>query len=201
MPERSQGQKNLINAAALTAYFYALFSLPFFGPLTGLGLWFVPADLIFLFSAAAFVFAFFALTALSFSTKTKVFVSTGFITLVACVILFIPMIILTWNIRMLGFSVAAKRADPVVRAVERYVEENKTYPDTIESLVPAYLAKIPYGIPKLRVGTNRNGNWMLSADVGSGAMNWDQFFYHSDHDYSRYSYSTKRLGDWAYYNE
>jgi hypothetical protein len=122
-------------------------------------------------------------------------------------LLLLPAARLAHNGRDLGFHLAAERAAPLVGAIHRYDAENGRPPTGIQSLVPKYLTELPARLPPLRLLTGDEvqkrfpGNrWALVADVNTGILNWDEFFYLPNQDYpSRGSF--QRIRDWVYYHE
>lgn len=118
-------------------------------------------------------------------------------------VLFVPAFFLTLEARSYAFYLAGLRAEKVIVAVEQYQERNKTLPDDLKELIPDYLAKIPYGVPPMRIEIDKNdpSRWSLIAYVGTGVLNWDMFVYVSNHDYSSFVDSPEKLGKWVYYHE
>lgn len=109
--------------------------------------------------------------------------------------------------RLYAFGRVAARAEPIVQAVRRHVDEQHRPPETVEALVPRYLERLPGGVPplELRAGPAAaaycDGNaWVLKADVGSGLLNWDAFVYleAQNYDHCDRLRPHRRLGAWAY---
>lgn len=118
-------------------------------------------------------------------------------------LMIIPNLIIAEKIRLQAFYLAGLRAKPVIIAVENFYKENNKTPETLEELIPTYLEKIPFGIPKLSIGgtDKETGTWSLSADAGTGLLNWDEFIYRSNQDYLDTGVPIKKLGKWGYMYE
>ncbi|HBR68307.1 MAG TPA: hypothetical protein DEA55_02910 [Rhodospirillaceae bacterium] len=172
-----------------------------FGPITGLGPWvgFSDTGLI----SSLFIVAI-TLVSGPFLLLSKKFRQRGVLFLVVAlsmIVLIMPAISASQELRSFGFYMTAKRAEPLVAAMKKFQEDTGHTPASFDELVPAYIAKIPYGLPPLKIGNEPNGNdWSLSADVSIGVLNWDIFVYNSDQNYPENS-GYERLGDWAYYHE
>lgn len=171
--------------------------------LTGFGLWVAFFDLNSLF--AIFIIPLGLIISLTISIFKKyrtaalqyalAFLITG--------LLFVPSIILTQKVRSYAFYLAGLRAEKVVVAVEKFQKENNVPPKNLQELLPKYLDEMPHGVPPLeiRVDNKNTSKWSLSADVGTGMLNWDEFIYNSDKDYSSFSGAAEKLGNWIYYHE
>ena len=113
------------------------------------------------------------------------------------------------SVRAAGFRMAAQRAEPVVRAVEQYVEDNGAPPDSRTDLVPRYLQSLPSRVPPLELVTGKDaarygGNqWVLRASVPTGIINFDQFVYFPNQQYPRAGFGgwLQRIDAWAYVHE
>jgi hypothetical protein len=110
-------------------------------------------------------------------------------------------------LRMKGFELAAERAQPLVRAIERYELELGAPPSALSALLPGYLDAIPDGLPELSITTNPQEalgrRWMLCASCPSGPFNWDCFVYLPDQQYPERAFGGRlqRVGAWAYVHE
>lgn len=116
------------------------------------------------------------------------------------------------RLRTAGFARAGERAEPLVRAIERYVDERGRPPHKLRDLVPGYLPAIPDRLPPLEIVTgdvarqHYGGNeWALSAHVPTGLINFDKFLYYPNQAYPAYdgfhSGGLERIGRWAYVHE
>ena len=126
------------------------------------------------------------------------------------ILCFIPARLAAYRLRMLGFSLAASRAQPLVQAIKRHVADHGRPPDGLLALIPRYIDRIPSGLPELEFVTGERarkgygGNeWALYAVVPTGVLNWDQFLYLPDQRYPEVGYGgwLERVGDWAYVHE
>jgi hypothetical protein len=119
----------------------------------------------------------------------------------------IPALYAAWSLRSYGFHLVARRAEPLLAAIELYVSRTGRPPETLDALIPHYLPAMPDRIPPLEIITgdrarrNYYGNdWVLTADVSTGLLNWDEFIYLPNQRYpDRVSF--ERIGRWAYYHE
>lgn len=125
-------------------------------------------------------------------------------------LLLMPAIYLSHELRQWGFLLAAKRAAPLVDAIQRFEAANQTPPPELGALVPNYLAALPTRLPPIRliagaeaVRDYYGNSWALVADAGTGILNFDRFIYLPKQNYPRYGPSGwyQRVGDWAYYHE
>lgn len=172
-----------------------------FGPITGLGPWSATgSELALIFVPLIIAIAITAGTILLFFSRHRQKGSKILITALVLAIFFVPAIIASYELRSFGFYITAKRAEPLVASVKKYQMEKGDIPSSFDVLIPTYIPKVPYGMPPLEIHRGSNGkDWSLRASVGIGLLNWDEFIYRSDQDYSDSSY--ERLGDWAYFHE
>ncbi len=114
------------------------------------------------------------------------------------------------ELRMYGFELAAERAQPVVAAVEKYVEVNGQPPKELTELVPDYLSHMPQKLPPLEIVTDEgklaeygDNSWALTALVSRAMMNWDRFIYVPDGKYpgNGFGGTLERVGGWVYVHE
>lgn len=114
------------------------------------------------------------------------------------------------QLRMRGFELAARRAEPLVAAVSAYQHRHGRPPATIAALIPEYLPSLPPGLPPMELRTGERaqrefgGNdWALVAKVSRGMSNWDLFLYLPNQNYppTGYGGTLERLGDWVYVHE
>ena len=119
------------------------------------------------------------------------------------------------RIRHAAFERASETGNDVVAAIERYRRDKGAYPDSLESLVPKFLAQIPgtglmgypdfyyckRGDPSGRI--DGNAEYELGIRCSSGFLNWDVFFYWPDQVYPEFIYGggVKQIGKWAYVHE
>ncbi len=129
----------------------------------------------------------------------------GMVTGCALVLAFVPCAIVGQRLRMRGFLRAGERAAPLVAAIDSYIADQGRPPESLEELVPRWLRALPERLPPLQLvtDTDRNGNrWLLVASVPSGILNFDEFVYLPNQDYSRgWGGSFQRLGRWGYLHE
>ncbi len=110
-------------------------------------------------------------------------------------------------LRMKGFEYAAERADPLVRAIERFEQERGAPPSTLSALVPGYIDAIPDRLPELTIEVGPKvalgDRWMLHASCASGFLNWDAFIYLPGQQYPKHALGgiLQRVGTWAYVHE
>ena len=116
------------------------------------------------------------------------------------------------KVRMKAFHRLAGRSRPLVSAIHNYEKKYGHPPESLESLVPEFIAKVPAtGIaayPEYRYSrsaTNRyHGNpWVITIFTPSGGINFDQFMYFPLTNYPEVGYGGRleRVGDWAYVHE
>lgn len=115
-----------------------------------------------------------------------------------------------WIARGALFARLARRAQPLVVAVERFRAETGHSPSSLAELVPKYIAEVPptgmigYGPFEYREQSKRSqaAGYELSVPCGSG-MNWDVFVYWPSGDYPEFMYGggVERMGGWAYVHE
>jgi hypothetical protein len=108
------------------------------------------------------------------------------------------------RLRMLGFQLAAQRAEPLVDAITRFETDHSRPPSAFQELIPRYLTRMPEGIPPLQLVSGEaaakrfSGNtWALRADVRIGVLNFDEFIYLPQQNYDRYG-AVERIRGWAY---
>lgn len=127
----------------------------------------------------------------------------------ALFLLFIPTTMLAEWLRMLGFDLAARRAEPLVAAIRAYEHDHATPPPSFQALIPTYIPELPSRLPPLVLLAINDeesyyGNrWVLEADVGTGFLNWDKFVFLPNQNYPERDESGwyERIRDWAYYHE
>lgn len=114
------------------------------------------------------------------------------------------------ELRMYGFELAAKRAEPMIEAIEKYTHDNGQPPERLSALVPNYLTELPTKLPPVEIVTDPkklleygNNPWALTALVSRGLMNWDRFVYFPDQAYPERGFggSIERVRNWAYVHE
>lgn len=117
------------------------------------------------------------------------------------------------HIRTEAFQQLATRSESLILAIESYVNRHGGPPESLEKLVPDYIAAIPstglasYPHYDYAMGDKLkdcDGNpWMLYVFTPSGGINFDQFIYLPLQNYPKYGYggSVQRIGKWAYIHE
>jgi hypothetical protein len=123
----------------------------------------------------------------------------------------IPLIGISDTVRMHGFRQLALRSEPLVMAIQKYIEKEGRPPGSLQDLVPGYLAKVPgtgmpaYSTYRYSTETNRwDGNpWAVYVNCPSGGINFDMFMYFPMQNYPKQGYggSLERVGTWAYVHE
>jgi hypothetical protein len=115
-----------------------------------------------------------------------------------------------WKLRYTSFELAARRAEPLIDAIERFESATGHPPERLDQLVPTFLPALPVGIPPLEIVSGPqaeeqyHGNpWALRAGVGIGFLNWDQFMYLPKQNYPSEGHGgwLQRIGAWAYVHE
>jgi hypothetical protein len=178
--------------------------------ITGLGFWTIAG--VELFILVPVLAGFVAVAALPFLVPRRTRAQAIEALLIGVVIaaLFVPAFVGSIRLRSFGFYLAARRAAPIVAAVERYVADRGGPPVNLGDLVPAYLPALPSRLPDLRiiVGDKAReefgGNdWVLFTIVSSGLINWDQFIYYPNQQYPRTGHGgwLERIDRWAYVHE
>jgi 4-amino-4-deoxy-L-arabinose transferase-like glycosyltransferase len=126
---------------------------------------------------------------------------------VGLVVLFMPAMSVAVGARRYGFTLAAERARPLVSALTRFEREKGRPPLALNELTPAYLPRLPSGIPPVELVARENtpeaygGNrWVLIAYVPSAVMSFDAFVYFPNQNYEAMSGVT-RIADWAYLHD
>jgi hypothetical protein len=99
-----------------------------------------------------------------------------------------------------GIRGVVERSEAIVRAIASYQEQHGSPPESLETLVPRYLAEIPStgsgAYPSYHYSSGSTADaqeWQLS--VGIGSILFD--FTHLDYDPARASSSSDRYGDWV----
>ncbi len=171
--------------------------------LLGIGFWGASLDLNLIFALFIGALIFFSSIVFLFFKKYRKSASQYLVAIIITLMLFIPAIIVTGKVRSQAFYLAGLRAEKIIVAVENFQKDNNVSPKTLHDLIPKYLDRMPYGVPSLEYSVDKQYplKWSLSADVSTGALNWDVFMYISDKDYSGFGGGIEMLGDWAYYHE
>jgi hypothetical protein len=118
------------------------------------------------------------------------------------------------KIRMKAFGRLAERSAPLVAAIKSYDQKHGKPPESLEALVPEFLAAVPgtgmAAYPKYnyyageKAAANYDSNsWVLSVSCPSGIINFDQFLYFPRQNYPATGYggSLEKVKDWAYVHE
>jgi len=98
------------------------------------------------------------------------------------------------------------KATPIVIALEKYREQEKSYPREIENLVPQYLEKLPAtgiaGAPEFfyEEYPSKKDFYELFVPIPEGLGGWDVFLYQPDENYDELKKSAyvEKFGDWAF---
>jgi len=137
------------------------------------------------------------------------------VTTLICVPIFvfigIGLIMLSIHVRMNGFLQLAQRSQPLVAAINKFVEEEGRPPSELEELVPRYLPNVPKtgmpAYPKYEYSTKSDqwhGNpWVLIVNCPIGLSKLDMFLYFPKQNYPLTGYSgfLKKIGTWAYVDD
>lgn len=133
-----------------------------------------------------------------------------------CVTIVAPWICLhsltsNWPTRRTGLEAAARRAKPLIAAIEKYKADEGHAPENLQALVPKYITRVPQtGMVSYPVFHYSRDNWgdgalqFYTLRVKTGfALNYDSFNYFSSRKYSTEMYggTVERIGDWAYVHE
>lgn len=125
-------------------------------------------------------------------------------------LLLVPAVRASAALRSHGFSLAARRAEPLVAAIRRVCNAEGHAPIEIADLVPRYLAALPEGLPPLELVSGEDvprdhyGNmWCLRASVPTGFVNFDEFLYFPNGNYPSRDYGgwIERIDGWGYVHE
>lgn len=171
------------------------------GPILGIWIGRFIGDALLIFTPVGILLCLISGLIMLCSSKTKQLGTATALSGVLLLILFVPALLLQDRTKLYALSYTVQRAEPLITAIEDYQRANNALPANIGELVPQYLAAIPYGLPDIRYVHGKDGRWMISADVGTGMLNWDELIYISDQDYSKYGTATKPIGKWVYYYE
>lgn len=125
----------------------------------------------------------------------------------------------TFHLRYRFLPNISRNAQPLIFAIEKYQKQNKQFPDSLNELVPKYIAAIPYtsavGFPdyeyrriepdKKRREFLRQETYVLYINTSLGMLNWDRFLYSPNQQYLKQIYggsgSLEKFGDWTYLHE
>ncbi|MFO1078420.1 MAG: hypothetical protein U1E73_11920 [Planctomycetota bacterium] len=84
------------------------------------------------------------------------------------------------HLRRMGLENAARRAGPVVAAIERFRRDHGCVPDSPGDLVPRYLTGVPGGLPRFEIVAGPEvgrwypgSGWVLRAAVATTLVKWD----------------------------
>lgn len=198
-------KKRVLNVAGLSLLLYLPLLLTMsFGPITGLGPWTASIEVGFIIPVIFMIVgAAGGVLSLFFKKHRSKGVET-LLTVLCLAVLFVPVTISASELRSFGFFLTAKRAEPLVAAIKKYHENTGNFPETFDDLIPAYILKVPYGLPHLRIVKDFDGSWAMTAGVGTGFLNWDAFIYKYDQSYGEKSCGggwCEPMGGWAYLHE
>lgn len=109
---------------------------------------------------------------------------------------------------------AAARAVPLCDAIQNYVRDRGAPPGSLEDLVPEWIDEVPsttiLACPDYRYdNAEERGDlpptWSLRIECSQGPINWDQFLYYPDGNYTeaglRWGGEHVARGDWVYVYE
>ncbi|MBS0202119.1 MAG: hypothetical protein JSS49_04405 [Planctomycetes bacterium] len=125
----------------------------------------------------------------------------------------IPAIGVSLAVRSDAFERASLTGDQIVQALANYKNDLEEYPESLESLVPKYLAEIPYtgliGYPEFEYRKDYHdidpcpGEYELRIDCPSGGINFDRFIYWPSEVYPPriQGNGVQRIRGWAYVHE
>lgn len=142
-----------------------------------------------------------------FSKKFRWICAPSFFFLLSSMISFYPSLYFGHSLRMYEFNKLAKRSESLISAINLYNKTEGSLPSKLEDLVPKYLEEYPttkmaeYSQYSYGKSKGNKGEWSLYISCGKGILNWDQFIYNSNQDYSRIGDSITEVGDWVYYHE
>jgi hypothetical protein len=119
---------------------------------------------------------------------------------VVFLVMAIPTMYISHEMRQFGFYVTALRAQPIIDATQQYFSNNTKINNYQTDLIPEYLNSIPYGVPEFSISGN-NEKWRIYIDASQGVFAWDKFIYISNGDYSEYGLSITKHNGWIYYHE
>ena len=123
----------------------------------------------------------------------------------------IPALLACQELRMQSFRLAARKAVPVIQALETHRERRGVYPSSFSDLVPEYLPAVPetgmIGYPDFRYQSGeeadgRAGGCVLYVLCGWGG-GFDSFHYWPSQDYPDKMWGgvVERIDSWAYVHE
>ncbi len=115
--------------------------------------------------------------------------------------------------RTAAFARASVNGAPIIAALKEYRSDNGKYPNSLNTLVPAYVSALPatglIGYPEF---TYRNGyndssavsdSYELRINCPSGTINFDRFVYWPSEEYPEriQGNRTELIGSWVYVHE
>ena len=106
-------------------------------------------------------------------------------------------IVLYGTIREAGIRKVIERGHPIVTAIGNFERDTGRVPETLEELVPKYLATIPTtdaAIDPEFSYSPRSGSWELAVGLTQWILDDSRLLYHSDQKYGGCAY---RYGAWA----
>ena len=111
------------------------------------------------------------------------------------------------DVSMAGIT---RRSSQLIDAIEQYKADQGSYPASLTTLVPQYLAAIlttgVCGYPTFEYSATGKafgldtGGYHLYVNTPLGGLNWDIFFYWPSKNYPEGN-DIQRIGDWAYLHE
>jgi hypothetical protein len=113
--------------------------------------------------------------------------------------------------RMRRIRTVVSATKPLTQAIHAYENANGRPPETLDALVPRYLAAVPStgmgGYPKWEytpsAQAHEGNSWVLIVETGGPGLNWDQMMYFPNQRYPATGYggNIERIEDWAYVHE
>lgn len=177
-------------------------------PVQAYGLPYIPigVDIAIFFVIISWIVTLFLLI-LIFSRKLRWVAIASFFFLISSMISFYPAIYIGNYLRIHEFTKLAKRSESLINAINSYKRKEGNLPSKLTDLVPKYLKEYPttqmaecsqYFYNKSK---ENKGEWSLSVPCGQGILNWDEFIYQSNQNYSEIADSITKIDDWVYYYE
>jgi hypothetical protein len=110
-----------------------------------------------------------------------------------------------------AFVGVTRRAENLITAIEAYNSAKGFYPNSLDDLVPEFIASIPNtglaGYPEFKYSVAKPGTlfrtYEILVETPSGGINWDVFVYWPEGGYPDLFYGgvPELIGKWAYVHE
>lgn len=140
--------------------------------------------------------------------RTRGFASHLFAFCLTALLLSVPSLFVSREIRMEGLRQMGARTKPLIAAIEAFHKQKGRPPKELADLVPQYLPAIPHtGIGSYpdydyTLLKNDTDPWQLSVLCSVGMLNWDEYYYRPSRKYpERCGGWVEPDGDWAYFHE